>query len=570
MLSKTLHPIKLIVEGFWSMKERTEFIFPDKGPVLIAGKWKGSDISSGSGKSIIPRAIRFNLGFSETPATELKNWDSKKLYTAFTLTNGTDIYEVIRDPKLSLVINGEIYGSDGKALSKSAEEKLQEILGAPIDIVSVLVNRTQREYGMFLNATDAENKEFLTPLLKLAECEVASELWESEITNINMQLSLLQNEKTITEQNLAMNVEITNEQMKKACDEYDGAVAHYNTLCVTSVDPKIGEEVALIDQELYKIDRVKNDVSGAKAQNAMIRSTVERVTQDIEILKKQICAMCKREWDQSKATLEEKRLQVEKLLQNMKTNSIMIENSEPIIAVEPKLRERRNELTNKVAAMNASLEPTRARVSSARDYARSLKDQMVTRESAKARLVQIAEKIKSFDELLEVKTHANAMIGRQGFQGSIFDEVLQGIETKTNRMIAKIPNMNGITLRISSTSVTAKGKAKKTISKQVFKFGKQMGLRNLSGGQQCALELCIDMAVRAEVMSRSGLRLGWVSLDESLTGLDAETSKYMLEVLRSEVDGLILVVDHATEVKEGFEKIINIEYNGRESYVAPN
>src|SRR5579871_3899434 len=118
-MANALHPTKLILEGFWSMKDRTEFTFPAKGPVLITGNWKDSTVSSGSGKSIIPRAIRFALGFSDTPATELKNWDSKKLYVNLTLTDDVNTYEVIRDPKLSLVINGSVYGSDGKALSKS-------------------------------------------------------------------------------------------------------------------------------------------------------------------------------------------------------------------------------------------------------------------------------------------------------------------------------------------------------------------------------------------------------------------------------------------------------------------
>src|ERR1700676_3961190 len=199
----TLSPVELELEGFWSFKERAIIQFPRKGPVLITGNWKGSTVSSGSGKSVIPRAIAFVLGIGNTPATELKNWDSKKMFVGLTLTDGTNVYKIIRDPKLSLVINGEIYGNDGKALAKSAEEKLEEILGAKLDLVSVLVNRAQREFGRFLKDTDSENKEFLGPLLGLTELESGSEALDSEIQFLTNRITSDETELARINQNIA-------------------------------------------------------------------------------------------------------------------------------------------------------------------------------------------------------------------------------------------------------------------------------------------------------------------------------------------------------------------------------
>ena len=44
-----------------------------------------------------------------------------------------------------------------------------------------------------------------------------------------------------------------------------------------------------------------------------------------------------------------------------------------------------------------------------------------------------------------------------------------------------------------------------------------------------------------------------------------ETKTAALEVVKTKVNGLILIVDHATEIKEGFESVISIEFDGKNS-----
>ncbi len=80
-------------------------------------------------------------------------------------------------------------------------------------------------------------------------------------------------------------------------------------------------------------------------------------------------------------------------------------------------------------------------------------------------------------------------------------------------------------------------------------------------------ELCTDLAVSETVRARSGSKLGWVALDEAMDGLDVETKLAALDAIRSKVDGLLIVVDHSTEIKENFDKVIEVEYDGRCSYV---
>lgn len=185
-----LMPVELEIEGFRSFTERTLIQFPKvtRGAVLINGKYKDGSTSSGSGKSTILQAIAFVLDFCDIPTTELKSWyASKKIYVRFRLSDGTNVYDIIKDPKLSLIINGEEY----KGTATGAKEKLQEILKAPPELVKTLTYRPQRQRGMFLSNTDSQNKEFLVQVLGLEPVEKALDDFINEFSTLQQKVNSL-------------------------------------------------------------------------------------------------------------------------------------------------------------------------------------------------------------------------------------------------------------------------------------------------------------------------------------------------------------------------------------------
>ena len=124
--------LKIELEGFRSFKDNAIIEFPDTGAVLISGKYKNEQISSGSGKSSILMAIAYALGFCDLPATELKNWNSKSFCVKLQLKNNNEIIEIIRNPKLQITVSGETY------TGTSAQEKLDKILGVNSDFLKIL------------------------------------------------------------------------------------------------------------------------------------------------------------------------------------------------------------------------------------------------------------------------------------------------------------------------------------------------------------------------------------------------------------------------------------------------
>jgi DNA repair exonuclease SbcCD ATPase subunit len=189
-------------------------------------------------------------------------------------------------------------------------------------------------------------------------------------------------------------------------------------------------------------------------------------------------------------------------------------------------------------------------------------------EALMTKIVNAKAKMVDVERRQAIASLSAKVLGRNGFLGTIFDEILYDIQHRCNEMIAFLPNASQFAISISSDKVTkTKGTAKKEIAVNITKDGKDVSIRSLSGGQQCSLELCADLASAEAIKSRSGSLFNWICLDEAMDGLGSEEKQAALDMLKQRASGLILIIDHSSEVKEIFTKVIEIEYDGRESRV---
>lgn len=152
------------------------------------------------------------------------------------------------------------------------------------------------------------------------------------------------------------------------------------------------------------------------------------------------------------------------------------------------------------------------------------------------------------------------ILGKTGFLGSIFDQILAEIEQEMNDMLLQMSNSQSISIRFKTETQTQKGTVKKVIVPTVFIDGNETDLATgPSGGQQSAIELIADLAVLRVVERRTGKTPGWLLQDEVIIGQGTETSINALEILgKFAEEKLVLVIDHSSEVKELFQKVIDI------------
>jgi len=564
----TLKPVFIEISGFRSFSEKEIVHFPQskRGAILINGKYKDGTTSSGSGKSSILMAMAFALGFCDVPSTELKSWYGKKINIRLRLTDGTNIYDIVRDPKLKLMVNEAPY----EGTSAGAKEKLDEIMRSSPELVKALTYRPQRERGVFLTNTDAKNKEFLTKILKLDEIEAAVDLFAAEMSSKVSGIAMI--EQSIDQMSsLIVTSKVHDDDVRAAKESLDSTKARLDELQSQSDGSElIKKELIHIDLELNKIQSASMEVYSAKQQNMSIRQRVELIQAEISKLKSGNCPTCEREWDKFHGLVDQKGGEINQLVESMKSNLTVISAASAIVNEDYRvsLSDRKNqlhgELGRNAAPLNDAIQAHSLAKTNCANISRSL-------DSLKSLEIQLSTKKEDLSKAqieVHVLEHSSKLLGRQGFLGGIFDEVLREIKGRANDLMSYMPNINTFSIDISSNSVTQSGKVNKKIKVSLFKDGVEKSVKTLSGGQMVALELCTDLAVSETIRARSGSNLGWVALDEAMDGLDVETKVAALDIIKSKVDGLLIVVDHSTEIKEAFDSVINVEYDGKRSYVS--
>ena len=170
---------------------------------------------------------------------------------------------------------------------------------------------------------------------------------------------------------------------------------------------------------------------------------------------------------------------------------------------------------------------------------------------------------------LQVEFDFTKIVGKKGFLGSIFDEVLREIETSINTKLTVVANMAHVTFAFKTESLDSKGQTKKSITPIVNINGNETSLAALSGGMMSTLELITDLATKEVIESRTGTAIGWYFADEVFNGQGQPTKEACLDILKQcSQSRALFVIDHHSEMREYFNKVIDIRMlNGISSVV---
>ena len=551
-----------------SFKERQLITF-GKGRTLINGHNPIGDTSSGVGKSTIPLAIAFALGFCDLPSTELKNWETGKLYVHLKLQKGTDIIDIIRSPKLQLIVNGV----PCQGTSTAHEQELTNLLGVNISIVKALTYRPQRAFGMFLSMTDANKKEFLTKVLDLEEVEKGLELIELDLKSVQSEIEITEGKISQMESMYASQeypdpdqVKILTSQLQAL--EQDVAA---NLAASSAETQKIDQEIQQYEAEKNKIFKLRSEKQQAENSISNIQSTAVKIKEEINKLKENLCWTCNRHWSDERVAslIVEKTGQLRDLAVSLKKARDIIRSvdeipdNDSLTLFDNKIKELWAARSN----ISGSLTQKTHQISTVKHQLASYNSLLANKERLEASISSLKDDLNEKKVKHHILRHSANLMGRQGFLGSIFDEILRDIQTKSNAIIEHIPNVEDIRLMISSTSVTKSGKLNKNIVTEAVKDGRKTKIKTLSGGQQASLELASDLAVSEVIRNRSGISFDWIILDEAMDGLDVNTKMQTLDVIKQVCEGQVIIIDHSTEIKESFNQVINLSYNGKETHV---
>lgn len=580
--------------------------FPEKGLVLIRGLNPDTGDPSGAGKSSILLAIAYALDIlpPEFPATDLQSWGTK-VPMQVTLTLDFDGQEVIlsRGKKSFLKIGDRtITGS-----AAIAEEQVK-LFGFTPDILKALTFRAQKTPGLFLSLAPAEKVEFLTAVLGLEAIEKAVSAAEKKASDLEVDLKvnaeLLQGARAALPQEPVVidNTPQYRERLQQIQAELQSLDQKYK---VRELKDKIVEAETFLEQaKREEADRRRvheKELAVLHSQVPNFRHAIEacgKANEEIKKLEKRLahlkdqrCYICHQPWATQSNTDEQELLQKELRMYQLQAASVGHWNEElakaqkaikdKVFVSDPKIK-KLEEIREHLLQAKLDPEFTKRRHElelQARDVDTQIRVAEVTIRAAaqiKADIARAKQAIATLEAARAEKEAAYnserdfiALMGREGFLGVIFDDVLREIADEANERLAKMANVTNVRIGFQTEKPTGKGAGKRQINAVVNVNGNQAKFKSgLSGGMQTSVEQQVDLAVITVISRRAGKTIGWLCLDEVFNGVGQVTFETALEVLREFAqDRLVLVIDHASEFKENFSKVIDVVYSNGQSVV---
>jgi DNA repair exonuclease SbcCD ATPase subunit len=127
----------------------------------------------------------------------------------------------------------------------------------------------------------------------------------------------------------------------------------------------------------------------------------------------------------------------------------------------------------------------------------------------------------------------------------------------TSKLLKSVKNSETISCDFIVSEKVRAGKTVSFLDLGVFLNSIQVDIKDLSGGQQTALELCLDLALIKLIESRSKFMQPFLFLDEPFNGLDNESVLCLVSLIK-EFNMQSFIVDHSSAVKEVDFQIIEM------------
>lgn len=291
--------------------------------------------SSGSGKSTIFNSLEYLLGTNSLPSTVLQSRLTKEpmLVSAdfdmdgknLTITRG-------KAAGLSISLDGVVLVSGN---NKAAEEKLDEILGIPRDLLRKMIHKRQKEGGFFLGLTPKECHEFLIQSLdlnvwskRLEKIEMDKSIYTKKAEQLKILISGAKDSLGLFENSLSsmtapfLNynpsvVEVLENSLKLAKANRDIKVAELKQEMSKIVYPQAPESV-----DMSSLSPMRQEIVGLKAQEALER----KKNIDDMMSKKDAIASIQKDIDKTKNSID-KENSISLSLSSIKEKILSIKNA---------------------------------------------------------------------------------------------------------------------------------------------------------------------------------------------------------------------------------------------------
>jgi DNA repair exonuclease SbcCD ATPase subunit len=164
--------------------------------------------------------------------------------------------------------------------------------------------------------------------------------------------------------------------------------------------------------------------------------------------------------------------------------------------------------------------------------------------------------VKELEKQVNAEKDFCALLGKEGFLGVIFEEVLSEVAHEANDILRQLANTSHVSVAFRTENAKGKRAINAVFNVDGYEATRQSGL---SGGMGASADLAIDLGICSVIEKRLGRFPGWLMLDETFNGMPKNVKEAAFEILEKfSRDRLVIVVDHSTEMKASFRQVLTV------------
>lgn len=564
------------IEDFLSI-EKAHVDFDDNGLLLIEGWNYDVDRANGAGKTAILNAISFGL-YDKLPrkitASEIVRRGTKKGSVSIILDVGGEILRVHRSRPKGVIFAREVNGTFEELSITQEEWEAKLRLSYNQFIVAMYCSQANSNASLrFLLLNDSDKKQFLLQLLSLDEFNLCKKKCDEIIT-------LLQSKFNAFQQKMS--------ELQVKIDAYSESMIDENA-CKIMVSNKENVKQsfikALIDAQsvtkpdLAKYHKLEEDILAKKANFVKLNTQREMLFAQWNQLGKKLkpfnsassCPTCGSTLDTSHAEATHNK-ELEQVKQERLNLKLKIDEIDTALLTESqinelhlKLKERKKKESAEYEQASISQVELTAKIKLCENEIGNLNKKL----NDNVKLVEKIDALRSDFKInnsgllgiaqeIELQKTVAGIYSSTGAQAYVLDSAV----ALFNEQIAKYVEMlwPNLTYELQSYKENVKGEVTAKFSESIVMDGKPISLGSLSGGELKALSICADMALLGVLEQQFGLHMSPIIFDEAFDGLDASGKEFALELIRGlSQDRQVVVIDHASEMRASFDKILRVE-----------
>lgn len=546
--------------------EEANIEFKDSGLVLVEGFDYDTGRANGAGKSAIFNALSYAL-YDKVPRkitkSEIMRKGAKQASAEVVVNTNGGTFRVVRRRPLAV----EFY-REGLKVDISQEE-FERAIAVNYDQFLTTMYNAQDSQDRFVFLNDRGKKEFLLKIMNLSNFSTYKKNISDKLSSLNTEKKIIETKLQGFKNSIAIhkNHVVDPQDIQSKISQLDNDIDFYNDklkLLVAVSQPDMSKYVQLEQQVQNKLLNIRS-TKMLCANKRQELNHLKNMTPDTQ------CPECSADINivnghAHKAT-DQKAIdeQIHIVTTQINEYESDIAKEQEVLDLQAKISTKKQEEFQEYNRAQSSIAEYKNSINFKTREKETLENQIINNEDVKKQIQSIITQVKAaksrileIDSELEILQTIGKFFDPTGAPAYIMDSIVDSFNDSVTDYI------NHIWPNASYSLQTYKENKDKTITSKFSEVlminGKTTSIGSLSGGELRALSLAIDFAVVDVLTSKFSIDLNPIILDEPFDGLDGAGKELVIELLEKlGNEKEVIIIDHSSEAKSMFTKIIRVE-----------